>query len=570
MRWLGAVAVVVVFGCGSVTSKKPDAGVDALPPGSATLTLAQSSSWVAQGKSVSISLTIARGATVTGALTVHVTGSPAGVDAPDVAIAAGATTGSLTISATSAATLASSTDLDVQLLDGANMLDHKPFNVFVAGVAGTLDTTYGGAGHVTIPLPDPVIAASTGNGFSRAIAQYPASAGANAGKLVVAAQLETTGTASSAKKIAVVRLNKDGTLDTTFNTTGYVLISSPAAADRFIPSGVAIDSQGRVAVSTSYFTASGGACNTYVTRLTATGAADTGFTTFSGNPFSYCGYAEDLVVIGGDKLVSLGFFNQPDTSQHATLLQLNSDGTPDTAAFGSAYSIVLPNPGAKTVFQPYRIVVDLAGRYLVVGSYCSGSSSSNSYSACESVVGRITAAGAWDTAFGSAGTGGLGYSSLTFGTSSGPTATYQGFSGVAFDASGNIVTSGWAENYATGTIARWTSTGAVDTTFGTSGRITPVLAAGATVQEVDSIAVDSENRIVGMGYAYLGGGLIATTRYSSTGTIDSDFGTAGVSTAPAAQLQTRGVIQLDGRILVVGAVARGADGADVAVWRFWP
>ncbi len=185
----------------------------------------------------------------------------------------------------------------------------------------------------------------------------------------------------------------------------------------------------------------------------ADGSPDTGFTTYDNNPYPLCGYAMSLAVIAGDKLVMLGFYNLPNESQHPTLLQLKSDGTPDTTAFGTSASIVLPLPGPKTVYYPYRLLVDDQGRYLLVGSYCNGGSASNAYTGCESVIGRVTPTGAWDTTFGTAGTRHLGYSTLAFGTSAGATLNYQGFGSAVVDAGGNIVTVGWSENYAAGTIA---------------------------------------------------------------------------------------------------------------------
>ena len=569
MLKIGCVAAVAVAlaGCGSVKAKQPDAaaGVDAITPGGASLALDKMTSWVAQGGSTNIGFTITRGSSQDGALTVHVANLPAGVTAPDVAVAAGATTGTIVFSATTASTVGSTTSVDVQLSTATSQLDHRGFDVFVAGAPGTLDTTYGTAGVVSIPLPDPLNSSVTGNSYVRAVAQYPASAGANAGKLVAAIEVETTtGTTSTSKQIAIVRLNTDGSLDPSFNTLGYMTIA--ADGDRFIPQGVAIDSQGRIILSASHFTVGSSACNTYVARVTADGVKDTSFTEWDSNPFNLCGYNVAVTTIAGDKVVALGFWNASDTTQRVTLTQLNSDGSPDRVfGGGAANSALMPNPGAKTVFHAYRIFVDSAGRYVVVGSYCDGSSSSNAYSACVSVVGRITTAGVWDTTFNT-----TGYASLTFGTSSGSTTSYQGFAGAAFDASGNIVTGGWSENYTGITLARWTSAGVNDTTFGTNGRVQALLTSGSTTNELGDVAIDSSGRVVGMGYMVLGGSLAVATRYSSAGAVDSGFGTAGVGTATAGGLQTFGAIQPDGRIVVVGAATRGNSGSNLGVWRFWP
>src|SRR5512143_1977883 len=102
MRYMLILAALVA--CGKVNPKQmPDAPtVDA--PGSGALTLAKSSSWVRQSGTYALAFTITRDASITGALTVHVGSLPTGVTAADVAVAAGATTGTITFAADTTAT----------------------------------------------------------------------------------------------------------------------------------------------------------------------------------------------------------------------------------------------------------------------------------------------------------------------------------------------------------------------------------------------------------------------------------------------------------------------------------
>ncbi|HTL32051.1 MAG TPA: hypothetical protein VL326_02935 [Kofleriaceae bacterium] len=564
------LVVFMVAACGSVSNHE-DAGVDTVPPGSATLALEKTTEWVAQGDSTAINFTITRGSSVTGALTVHVANLPTGVTAADVAVAAGATTGTITFNADTSSTAGATTNVDVTLSDTAMMFDTRPFGVFVAGAHGAIDTTFGTTGKLAVPLPDPVVPAVSGNSTVRAVAQYPASAGANAGKIVVAVELDTTGTATTTWKSALVRLNNDGTLDTTFGTAGSMLLTG-TNTNRFWPVGIALDSQGRINVAMMHWVPNGN-CNAYVTRVTAAGVKDTGWTDYDDiPPGGYCGSMTGITSIAGDKVVALGTWNIADTSQRPVLMQFNSDGTQDSAAFGGAFYVKLGNPdltNAKQTWISYRITHDSAGRLLLAGLKCNGGWNA-AYSACESVIGRVTAAGAWDTTFGTAVGGNHGYSSLTFGTTA---SAPQGFQGLLLDSAGNIFTSGWSEDYTTATLAKWSGTdGAIDTTFGTSGRVSPVLVTGGTVQELNDLALDSTGRIVGLGYAVSGGPLVVTTRYSATGTIDSGFATAGVATAMAAGVSPYGAIATDGRIIVVGGTPRGGSnpGTDLAVWRVWP
>ena len=163
-----------------------------------------------------------------------------------------------------------------------------------------------------------------------------------------------------------------------------------------------------------------------------------------------------------------------------------------------------------------------------------------------------------------------GYNSLPFGTTS--NSSIEMFGGAAFDSSGKIVTVGWSENYTAATLARWNTDGSIDTAFGTSGRVSATLVSGGTIQELDDVAIDSNGKAVGIGYATNAGALIAVTRYSSAGQLDSNYGTAGVATQLSGGLQTLGAVQADDRALVIGCTPRTGmtSVCDMTVWRFWP
>src|SRR3569623_467596 len=207
--WLVIVAAFAV-GCGSVSSK-PDAGSPGDGngrSGNGALALATPRSWVPQTPS-----------------------------------------GTLTFAADASSTLGSATIVDVQLLDGSKMLDTKPFTVKVSGLPVTLDTTFGNSGKAQVPLPDPAVGGTPGNGYVRAVLTYPASAGANADKILIAVQDNTTGGSTTPATLAVIRLNADGSPDTPFGGgAGYVLLDG-SPANIYSPVGIALDSTGRIVVA---------------------------------------------------------------------------------------------------------------------------------------------------------------------------------------------------------------------------------------------------------------------------------------------------------------------------------
>jgi uncharacterized delta-60 repeat protein len=560
------VVLVVAAACGSVSGKKtPDASTsdapptgDAATPGNGTLSLADASRWVQQNGSVSEGFGIQR--TAMGPLVVHVTGLPAGVTAPDVTVTGSDVNGMLTFSAASSAQLGSITNVMVELHSGNNIADTKPFTIKVSGAPGTLDTTWGTNGVRTVPLPDPALPATTGNGDARAAAVY--TSGTNAGKLVVAAQLVTSGPTSNSHRVALMRFNVDGTPDTGFGTAGTVLIDD-GAAHGFYPVAVAIDSAGRIVLASSFQDTSD-VCEVDVKRYLSNGTVDSAFQPYTANPAGgFCGTPVGQIVFGGNSIVVAAYWNNPDTSQLPLLFALNDDGTPMSRWLGAGNVDKLPNPAgtAKPVFLPQSVAIDQLGRFVLPGLRCDGGWNTT-YSNCESTIGVVKSDGTWATTFGPSS---QGFTSLTFGNQAGDTQRFM-----AVDPN-YYVAVGFAVGGTQATLAKFTMDGAVDTTFGTSGRITPTLVGGATSQSLDDIAIEQPvdgQRIYAIGDANSGGSLVVATRYSITGVLDTTYGTNGVATTPG--VAEKGLLTPDGRLVVVGYVSRVGGGYDVALWRFWP
>jgi uncharacterized delta-60 repeat protein len=402
------------------------------------------------------------------------------------------------------------------------------------------------------------------------IAQYPATAGADAGKIVVVADLTTSGTTSTnTRRIAIARFDIDGTPDTSFGGgTGYALVD-PGDSVQLLPVAVAIDSKGRIVVASARFD-SASQCFNNVMRVTAAGVKDPAFTTYDENPpGGFFGRTEGMAILAGDKIEIVGFWNNPDTSQLPILIQLNDDGSRDTTAFGGTYVLRMPNPDTtKPVLAPYELVVDHHGNFVMPGFRCDGSfNSSSNYTNCESLVARITPAGAWDVTFGPTS---LGYSSLVFGTTPVPNFAVQAFYGIAIDSTDHVVAAGWTESATAGAIARFDDSGALDTSFAGSGRITPAFVPGAASQSMSDVVIDSAGRIVVVGTASNGGALLVTARVSAAGVIDQSYGDHGVTAVPTLGVTPRAVLQADGRLVASGAFARTGGGNDLALWRFWP
>ncbi len=247
---------------------------------SGLLTLSQASIWVPQGGSTPLPFTLAwTGAGVP--LTLHASGLPAGVTAADVPLAATDTSGSVTFAAASMATQGATAVVTLALLDGTTQLDSKTVSVLVTGAPGSPDLTFNGgtSGERTLTVHDPMTPTMPGNSTAQRLALYPPTAGANAGKILVAGTVSTTPFDSSYFDYFVARFNPDGSIDTTFGEvagsarSGYVLYNPGPASTATYVTGVAPDSMGRVIVYATHETPSA-QCNVDVVRFTASG--DTG------------------------------------------------------------------------------------------------------------------------------------------------------------------------------------------------------------------------------------------------------------------------------------------------------
>lgn len=144
------------------------------------------------------------------------------------------------------------------------------------------------------------------------------------GKIVVAGGLgDTVNTAY------VIRLNMDGTLDTTFDTDGIATVVGPGEA-----LSVAIRADGKIVFTAGYenfFTGWSAA----VARLNANGSLDTTFDTdgiLTISPNVY--FPHGLALQTGGKVIVAGTSSTASSNQDVALIRLNSDGTYDTTFDG--------------------------------------------------------------------------------------------------------------------------------------------------------------------------------------------------------------------------------------------
>ena len=109
--------------------------------------------------------------------------------------------------------------------------------------------------------------------------------------------------------------------------------------------------------------------------------------------------------------------------------------------------------------------------------------------------------------------------------------------------------------------------GSLDTTFGSKGVV--ITAFSARYDEIDDMAIQSDGKIVAVGWSSISDSGFSLARYNTNGSLDTTFGTGGkVSTSFSSMFSTRAhamAIQSNGKI-----IAGGGNGAVADIARYNP
>jgi len=120
---------------------------------------------------------------------------------------------------------------------------------------------------------------------------------------------------------------------------------------------------------------------------------------------------------------------------------------------------------------------------------------------------------------------------------------------------GKIVVGGFSkpnDNYLW-TLARYDSDGIIDNAFGNNGFVTTSF--GTFLSLIKDIKLDSNNKIIAIGYAHEGTDDVAVARYNPDGSLDTTFSNQGVQTTDIGGSNDRGNAALllsDNKIVVLG------------------
>ena len=324
---------------------------------------------------------------------------------------------------------------------------------------------------------------------------------------------------------------------------------------------VAIQDDGKIVVAGQ--AGNGSNWDFAVVRYTADGELDTSFSTdgkaavhFEGNE-----YARAVAIQSDGKIVLAGWAEISGQNNNFALARFNADGTPDTS-FSTDGKLHTRFGSSNTAIQEATAVaIQSDGKIVVAGNGGNGTNR-------DFLVARYTTAGALDTSFGA--------DNDSSGAPDGWRLTPVGSDndrayGVAVDGSGNIVLAG--ETDASGgpdvAVVRYTSTGALDTSFDSDGKVTTAI--GSAGDRGRAVRIDANGKIVVGGYSYNGSDQdFAVVRYDTDGSLDTDFHSDGKATAAVGTGNDEAhamVLDADGNILLAGHSVVGSH-PDIALAAF--
>jgi uncharacterized delta-60 repeat protein len=389
--------------------------------------------------------------------------------------------------------------------------------------------------------------------------------------------------------MAIWRYNSNGTLDTSFGGTGYV-VHSNAAGGNGDDSGqsITLDSSDRILVS-GWSRNTGGSYDMAIWRYNSNGTIDLGFGgtgyVVHNNAAGGNGYdvGLSLALDSSGRILVTGYsYTDAAASYDMAIWRYNSNGTIDLGFGGTGYVVHNNAAGGNGGDFGFSMVLDRCGlscgssqdSYRILATGYSMNADSNS----DMAIWRYLDSGTLDTAF-----GGTGY--VVHNSAAGGNWDDSGHS-IALDSSGRILVTGSSYNNTSWNIGpldmaiwRYNSNGTLDTTFGGTGYVAHNNAGGGNTTDYGySIALDSSGRILVTGYSMnaAGNADMVIWRYLPDGALDPTFGNGGVvvsGNAAGGNGDDYGIsIAFDpsGRVLVSGSSLNAAGDFDMTIWRYLP
>jgi len=402
-----------------------------------------------------------------------------------------------------------------------------------AGLSGRVDRTFSGDGKANLATT-----MATASDFGRDIAVQPD------GKIVVVGQLS-----GASIDFVVMRLNRDGSLDTSFDGDGKVTTDFDGNSDDAY--SVVILPDGKILVA-GYAVIGGGFADFAVVRYNANGSLDT---TFDGDGKVTTDFASEIdtaakVIVQADgKYLVLGRTRLPVSfTQKFAAVRYNTNGSLDTTFDGDGRVTVPVTSGSDTLFGG---LLQNNQRIVMVGN-----------AGADWGIARLLPSGAIDTSFSDDGV-------ITLDMAGFPDTAYN----VAQQANNRLVivgssgASGGAQDFG---IARFLVDGTPDTSFNTTGKL--VLAFGTGNFDLcNGIEIQSDGYLLMTGTSNTSGNHdFAVAKLRPEGELDLNFNGTGKTTIDffgRGDFAGESVLQPDGKLLIVGNAGVAASDDDIGIAR---
>ena len=337
---------------------------------------------------------------------------------------------------------------------------------------GVLDPSFGNGGRALIWLDaNPVL-------DIRGVAVQPD------GKVLVAGRASTT---SRGQGALLLRLNANGTLDAGFGTGGFTIHG--AGINDKTGAGIAVTSTGKIVVGGSTDSVTG--MQFMLLRFTSGGVLDPTFAGGGEVQTAFLGASQQaanaLLLLPGDEII-LGGYAQFASLKDLALARYTSGGALDPT-FGTGGRVTAD--AGSSIDSIQSLAHTGAGEIVASGEGGGGPPPMG----LGFLAARFTSAGALDTSFNTTGT-----QTVVFPSGIG----FGGARAVAVQGNGKIVLAGSATVGANNefALARLTTAGLLDTSFGVGGKI--VTSIGSGTDEARALGLQGHGRIVVAGDSWNG------------------------------------------------------------------
>lgn len=384
---------------------------------------------------------------------------------------------------------------------------------------GTRDVTFNDGGKVIIPLNSVFIC--TGVAIQ------------NDGKIIAAGYTSN----ETRRSFALVRLNKNGSLDTTFDLDGKVVTSISGTND--YANAIAVQPNGKIVVAGR--SENGGNYDFSLARYNSNGSLDTTFD-YDGKVLTDFSNSEDsanAVVIQSDgKIIAAGYSNISNSD--FALARYNTDGSLDTSfdTDGRVVTSILNEADAINA-----VAVQSDGKIVAAG-YAFNESQSNDFA-----LTRYNSDGSTDVNFGNNGK--VITSIFTYLNNGADDKS----TGISILENGNILAVG-TSYYASGAfaLACYHPNGTLDNSFGSGGKAIPNI--WGYDDHLNAAAIQNDGRIIAVGKSRMQIDFdFSVARINPNGSLDPSFDLDGKTFAglgAAFSNANASAIQADGKIITAG------------------